>query len=429
MKKVAVGLMVTLIWGMLLTDPHADQFEIMPYLVVRGEYNDNIFFVSEDEEDDYILTIKPGVEVIERTERLDAKLTGEVAPFFYAHNSNLNDIDQDYRGRIGYRFTPRFNGRADTYYIVDNRPDRDILTTGLVQSNDQRKRYHFGGGTNYLLSERAAVDLSYNWNKDDWDKDVIDREDLTANVANLGFLYNLGGWLEASTGRLNFGYAHYDYETSKTDSFFGGVGLEHMFSEILTLEVDVGARYFHSDFDVVKTVPIIPGLPFFESVVENESNSGWGGVGQAILEYRGEKTRSNLLISRDLSASSGRSGPTDLFRVVFSYYYRFLEEMRFGLTAGYYYNKANAGDFSSQDIDEDTFRIRPSIRWEFYDNFTLEGAYTYTYINDKVSDNDRGQNKIFLQIAYGLPLFEILDVFTPEGRQVVEGAVPVPEPR
>ncbi|UCD77255.1 MAG: hypothetical protein JSW26_17735 [Desulfobacterales bacterium] len=429
MKKVAVVLLVALTWDLLLMSAHGDEFQIKPYVAVRGEYNDNIFFVSEDEVDDYILTIKPGIELIERTERLDAKLTGEVAPFFYADNSDLNDVDQDYRGRIGYQFSPRFNGRADAFFIVDNRPDRDLLATGLVQGIDQRNRYHFGAGTNYLLSERAAVDLSYNWNRDDWDKDVIDREDLTANTANLGFLYSLGGWLENSTGRMNFGYANYDYDTSKTKSFYGGIGLEHKFSEILALEVDVGARYFHSKFDVSKFVPVAPGLPIFESVVEKESNSGWGGIGQAILEYRGEKTRSNLLVSRDLAASSGRTGPTDLFRVVFSYYYRFLEEMRVGLTAGYYHNKAKQGDFSSQEIDQDTFRIRPSIRWEFYDNFTLEGAYTYTYIDDKEFDNDRAQNKIFLQVAYGLPLFEILDVFTPEGRQVVSGAIPLPEPR
>lgn len=429
MKKVAVELMVTLIWGLSLTFAHGDEFQIKPYVAVRGEYNDNIFFTSEDPVDDYTLTIKPGVELIDRTERLDSKLTGEIAPFFFAHNSDLNAVDQDYRGRIGYQFTPRFSGRTDAFFLVDNLPDRDILTTGLVQSSDQRKRYHFGAGANYLLSERAAVDLSYDWNRDDWDKDAIDREDLTANVANLGFLYKLGGWLETSTGRMNLGYANYDYDTSKINSFYGGLGLEYKFSEILTLEMDAGARYVHSEFDVTRYVPIVPGLPFVEAVVEKESNSGWGGIGQAILEYRGEKTRSNFLVSRNLSADSGRNGPTDLFRVIFSYYYRLLEEMRLGLTAGYYHNRAKEGDFSSQQINQDTFRIRPSIRWEFIDDFTLEGAYTYTFINDKVSDNDTTQNTIFFQIAYGLSLFEILDLFTPEGRQVVAGVVPLPEPR
>jgi len=408
---------------------NCDQFEVKPYLAVRGEYNDNIFFIPEDEVDDYILTIKPGIEFTERTERLEAKLSGEVAPFFYADNPDLNDVDQDYRGRIGYQFTPRLNGRADAFFIVDNLPDRDILSTGLVQSIDRRKRYHLGAGTNFLLSEKAAVDVSYDFNRDDWDKDVIDQEDLTSNVVNSGFIYNLGDWLEAATGRMNFGYANYEYDTSETDSIYGGVGLKHFFSEIVTLEVDVGVRFVDSEFDVIKFVPIVPGLPFVRQTVEKETNSGWGVIGQAILEIRDEKTRGNFLISRDLAATSGRTGPTDQFRMIFSLFHRFLEDMRVGLTAGYYHNKADSGDFSLQEIDEDTFRIRPSIRWEFYENYTLEGAYTYTYVDDKATDRIKKQNRVFLQVAYGLPLFDLLDLFTPQGRQIIAGSVPVPEPR
>ena len=429
MKNVSFGLIVIIIVSVSLPAAHGDEFIVKPYVGVRGEYNDNIFFLSDNEVDDYTLTVKPGVELIERTERLQAKFSGEVAPFFYLDNSDLNDIDQDYKGRLGFQFTPLFSGRADAFFIIDNRPDRDILTSGLVQGIDQRKRYHFGAGTNYQLSEIAAVDLSYDWNRDDWEKEAFDREDLTAHVANLGFLYNLGRWLEVSTGRVNFGYANYDYETSETDSFYGGIGLEHMFSEILTLEVDLGARYVDSEFDVIKLVPTAAGLPFVRSVVETESNSGWGGIGQAILEYSSEKTRSNFLISRNLAATSGRTGPTDQYRLIFSVFHRFLEKMRFGLTTGYYRNKADEGDFSSSDIDEETFRIRPSIRWEFYDRYTLEGAYTYTYVDDNAIDRNTTQNRIYLQLAYGLPLFEFLDLFSAEGRQIVSGAVPLAEPR
>lgn len=419
-----------IIVGVSLPAAHGDQFEIKPSLAVRGEYNDNIFLIADDEVDDYILTIMPGIELIERTERLDMKLSGELAPFFFADNPDLDDVDQDYIGRIGYQFTPRFSGRADAYFIIDNRPDRDILTTGVALGTDQRKRYHFGGGTNYLLSEKAAVDLSYDWNKDNWDEDVVDREDLTANVANLGLSYDLGGWLEASTGRVNFGYANYDYDTSQTDSFFGGFGLEHMLSEIVTLEVDIGARYVDSEFDVLDDYRIDPGPPIVQTpITGKEHNSGWGGIGQAILEYRGEKTLSNFLISRELAAISGQTGPTDQFRMIFSIYHRLFEKMRLGFTSGYYHNKADAGEFSSFEIDKETFRIQPSIRWEFYDNFTVEGAYTYTYIDDKINDSNTTQNRIFLQVAYGLPLFEFLDLFSAEGRQIISGVVPLTEPR
>jgi hypothetical protein len=412
---------------MALTEVRADIFELKPSIAVRGEYNDNIFYIPENEVDDYILTVKPRLELIQRTERLNAKVSAQVAPFFYQDNSDLDDVDQDYIGRVDYQFTPKFNGRADAFFIVDNRPDRDVLTTGLVQGVDQRWRYHVGGGANYLLSEKAAVDLSYDYNRDDWDDDVFDREDLTANAADLNFSYNLSAWVEATTGRLSFGYANYEYETSETDSFFGGAGFQHMISEIFNVRLDLGARYVDSEFDVQRLQIVPPG--FLVSVVEQESNSGWGGVGQAILEYRGERTRSSLLASHDLAATSGRRGPTQQTRIIFSVNRRILEDLRLGFLTGFYRNQADEGDFSDREIEEYTFRFRPNIRWEFYENFTLEAAYTYTYLKNEVSDTDTTRNAVYLQLAYGLPLLDYLDLFSAEGRQVLSGAVPVTEPR
>jgi opacity protein-like surface antigen len=345
-----------------------------------------------------------------------------VAPFFYADNSEFDDVDQDYIGRFDYQFTPKFNGRADAFFIVDNRPDRDLLTVGQVQGVDRRYRYHVGGGADYTLSEKAAVDLTYDYNQDDWDKDVEGREDLTKHVANLGLSYNLAGLLEATTGRLSFGYGNYEYDTSETDSFYGSIGINNRLSEIFRINLNIGARYVDSEFDVNK------GNIF----IGQESNSGWGAIGSAILGYQGEKTRSSLLASRDLSTVSGRQGPTALTRVVFSASHRFLEDLRLAFLAGFYHNKADKGDFSDNEIDQYTLRIRPSIRWEFYDNFTLEGAYAFTYRENLVVDpenKERTQNLVYVQVAYGLPLFDYLDLFSAEGQQVISGAVPLSEPR
>jgi hypothetical protein len=428
MKKGTVGLMALVLLAVGLTPAHGDEFALTPSVAVRGEYDDNIFYTSEDEESDYILTITPGLELKERTERLKLKLSGEVAPFFYQDNTDLDEVDQDYRGRVDYQFTPRFNGRADVFYIVDHRPDRDTLTTGLVQNVDQRQRYHGGAGTEYLLSEKAAVDLSYDFNKDHWDSNADDREDLTSNTADVGFSYNLGRWFNETTGRLNFSYGNYDYESSKTKSYSGGIGIRHRLSEIFSLELYGGVRYADTDFDVVEGYALVPpGV--IVPVIGEDNNTGWGGVGQAVLEYRGEKTVCNLLASHDIAAVSGRLGPSVLTRVVFSAYHRFLEKLRVGFTAGAYHNKADEGDFSTQEIDEYTFRIRPSIRWEFFNDFTLEGAYTFSHVDDRAADNDINKNAVYLQLAYGLPLFDFLDLFSSEGRQVVSGAVPVPSPR
>ena len=80
---------------------------------MRQEYNSNIFFDPSDEKDDFITRVKPGLELLERTERIDLRLAGFVIPYFYWDNDNLNSIDQDYSGRVDYKLTPLFSVGAN----------------------------------------------------------------------------------------------------------------------------------------------------------------------------------------------------------------------------------------------------------------------------------------------------------------------------
>ena len=422
--KVIVFLVIILTWAGQLP---ADEFQIIPSLAVREEYDDNIFYSSSDKEDDFVTTVAGKLELIERTERLHLNLSGRVAPFWYADNSDLDEVDQDYRGRISYQLTPRTIGRSDGYFIIDHRPDRDIVSTGLAQNVDKRDRYHFGAGVNHMLSEVLAADLSYDYNRDDWDRAVIDQEDYKGHIVNLGFTYDMARWLEPTKGLLNFSYGNYKYDSSETDSFAGLIGAQHWFSETVNLTVNAGARYVDSDFKVPQ-LRFVPPASFRIDTV-NESNSGWGGVGRAVLEYRGEKARSNILVSHDMSPASGRLGPTVLTRAIFNLNYTPLEKLRLGLSGGYYRNRSDSGDFSAQDIDEDTYRIWPTISWEFYKNFSLEGGYYFTYLDDNEHDTTTKRHRVFLQLAYGLPLLDVFDFSAPEIRQIVDSTVPLPEPR
>ena len=426
LKTTAIGL-ITFCGIILLPGiTFGDDFQIRPDITVRGEYSDNVFFSanSSDAVDDYTLTIRPGIVLTDRTERLNARLSAHVAPFFYMDNSDLDDIDQDYRGRIGYQFTPRFFGNADAFYIVDHRIDRDLVATGFLQNADRRDRYHVGGGLGYNLSEVTSADVSYDFNRDDWERQAF-REDVDYSTVRLGIDHNLARWLRATTGRLGFDYNDINRDSSETDSFAGTVAIRYRMSELFDLRLRGGARYASSDFDVVLGIDPATG----ERIIEQESNSGWGWVGATILGYRGEKTRGDLLFSRDLSPGSGRGTPTVLTRAVGSARYRITQDLSLGLRAGVYRNEANSGDFGTQEIDQYTYRIRPGIRWDFYDNFSLAAAYSYTYLDNKVTDRNTNRNTVFLQVSYGLPLFDILDLSGSELRQVVSEAVPLPEPQ
>lgn len=426
MKNICLGLIVTIIVSVLLPVAHADDFQIGPYLGVRGAYNDNIFFDTNSNEvqDSFILTILPGIELTERTERLNARLSGEVAPFFYQADSNLDHVDQDYRARIGYRFTPRFYGEADAFFIVDHRPDRDFLATGLVQSFEKRDRYHFGGEMEYIFSEKDSISLNYEFNRDDWEQSS-DLDDVNYYGVSLSLDRNLADWLRETNGQLIIGYNKIKRDVAKSDSFVGEVAFHYRLSELFRLRLRGGARYVSSDFDTVKARDPATGA----LVIGKDSNSGWGGVGSAILEYAGERTSSALIFSHDISSGSGRATPTVLTRAVGTVNYRLLEKMRLGLSAEGYHNKADSGEFGFEAIDQYTFRIRPNIRWEFYDDFALEAAYRYTYGMDDLRDKTASRNTVYLELTYGFPFFDFFDLSGLELQQVVSGTVPVQERR
>ena len=74
MKKVAVGLMAILAGIITVTGAYGDEFKIIPSVSVREEYDDNVFYTSSDEKDDFITTAAAMLELSQRTERLNLNL-------------------------------------------------------------------------------------------------------------------------------------------------------------------------------------------------------------------------------------------------------------------------------------------------------------------------------------------------------------------
>ena len=403
-KRIVLAMVIVSLVSIFPDGVIADEFKIIPSISVREEYNDNILYTSHDEIDDWITTISPGLEIIERTEQLDLNLSATVSPIYYADHSDFDEVDQNYKARGSYQITSLLGVNAAAGYDVTNRPDRDIETTGMVESVDERKRQEYEFGFDYRLTEVAAMALSVGYLRDDWDSDDFDRQDLKAPTATLNLTYDLGQWWDSTVSRLNFGFGRYEYETSDTYNYFGSVGVQHGFTETVNLIVDLGVRYTDSDYDGSELV-FVP--PFFYQVrTVEKNNSDYGGVGQAILEIRRELTRGSIKIAYDIRPASGEGTVVERTDIVVNLRRKFAERSAIGITAGYYKNKADSDEFSFRETDEDTFFIRPRIRWEFLDHYTLEAGYNFSYVDDRAEDNDTRRSLVYLQLAYGLPLFE-----------------------
>jgi hypothetical protein len=386
-------------------DLRADEFKLTPSVTVRQEYNSNIFFDANRETDDFITRVKPGLELIERTERLDLRLAGYAIPYLYWENDELNSVDQDYSGRVDYQLTPLVTVGANAAVRVDHQPDRDILTTGLAYGDNRRIQQRYGGSLGYLFSERMGATAAYTYSREDWrNRTDSDLEDYDSHAVSLGLSRELGAAKGVTVGLLNGGWAHYDYETSDTDYYFGTVGLKHRLTEIFNLSGDVGARYTDSDFEVERLVSVAPGV--LALVTQNESDRGWGAIGHLAVEYVGERTRASLGASHDITAASGSRGVVQRTGLTFNGGHLLLEKLRFGAYAGAFRNQADADEFSGQKIEEYAYSASPSLRWEVYRDFTLEAGYAFTYLNDREDDQNALRHFGYLQLAYGLPLFD-----------------------
>lgn len=380
-----------------------DELKVIPSVAVREDFNDNIFFDVNDPVDDFTTTVTAGIEVTDRTEIMDANLLAQISPFFYHDNDDLNDVDQNYRGQFAYRFLPRFGMNANAGFKVDNRPDREIYETGQLYDISRRFRYTGGIGADFAVSEIHSLNAAYAYEQDDWRGDS-NNIDYNGHLINAGTSYNISRWLSASDLLVGVGYNFYDYDTADIKSGYGTVGLQRMLNEIFRFNINLGARYTETRFETAALALAPSGKPIL--MVEEQGESGWGGIGSLGLEYLGERTRCSLTFSHDLRPASGTLGPTNLTRAVFDINHRLHEKLSIGLATSYFMNEADAGEFYINDIDEDTFNINPRVRWQFLRHFTLEGAYIYSTLKDDVADATKDRHLVYLQVEFDYPVIE-----------------------
>jgi hypothetical protein len=380
----------------LLLLPHeqarGDDFKLIPSLLLRQEYNDNIFFDEDEEEDDFITTISPGLELSERTERLEARVRGRLDALFYANNTDLDHLDQHYRGTVRYQLVPRMGVGAFAGYSETSRADRDIGATGLVQGTETRKRQNYGASTEFVLSEKTLAALSYEYEDEDFDDPDPDTVDNESHVASLQFTRDLKDFIPRTKGIMDFGYGRYEFPDADIDNYSLMFGASTELSELVSLLATVGPRYTETNVD--------------EDATGQKDSEEWGGNAQILLSYESELTEGSLTFFRDLRKASGRRGTTERTALLGEIRRRFTKEFRGRLSAEYFLNEADRGKLAGEDIDEQTFRVRTLLRYSFTRDIALEASYSFTRTEDNEDNTDTNRNVVFIRLRLQYPLFD-----------------------
>jgi hypothetical protein len=396
---IAVGLLLAAVFCQILlpVPVHADEFRLLPFITLRGEYNDNIFFSATDEQDDWISTISPGLRLVDRTERLDSELYGRLDLLYYADNSDLDSTDGEAFGRLRYQASPRLGLYTRAGYAKTSRPDRDLVETGLVQSAEPRDRYQFDAQGTYQLTEIVASSLQYDFDKIEYrDEEFIDS---TIHRVQWGFIWDADRWVPNTDTRFFLGYANGDYETSKVDSYSATVGAEWDYSEIWSVSADAGVRYTETESDVLK---LGPG-GFF---IDQETSERLSGIGVLSLIYDGAYTNWDISFLNDVRNAPGSGGTALRTELTGSLRHRFTEKISGTLRAGYYINDTDEDLVAVDPVDEQTFRVRPGLSIEITRDLFLDFAYKYARVKDDIDDVTRVQNTVFAELYWQYPLIE-----------------------
>lgn len=368
----------------------AYDFRLTPSVGVREEYNNNLYFDRDDEKDTWLTTVSPALEMTWRTERLDASLGGTGYWRSYTEDSELDAFDSAVRGRLAWKFSPEFRVSARGEFRRDSRPDRYFDETGLPVAATKDYRQIYNATAEWAVTDKSAVSASYGF---DWrDYPDVPNRDFDVHSAGLGFVHDLSWFTALTQARLNLGYSHGSYETIAIDSYSLTVGLYRSVHELWSVMVNAGAQHIRSEFD-----------DFFGAPRETD-HTGW--TADASLIYTGETSGASFTFSHGLSPAYGYSGAAIRTAAILSLERRFIHDVSATLSTGYYVNKSDAGDYSTQDIDERSFVVRPGLRWKASKYVAFDAAYQYRHIDYRLGGGNASQQLVYAGATLSYPFFD-----------------------
>lgn len=413
---------IILLWVMVLAIGAASvvaaaDHQFITSVALIHEYNDNIRLDSDNVLSDNITTVAPKLEVVRHTEKYTVRADGKLEFYRYQEYDVFDDMDQWYNGTFDATPTERWRVGAEAHISDDNRPDRDIEETGLVLSNIRRKRINAGTSAHYTFSEMFVGGLFLEFNRENFDDpETSDRKDYQAVLT---MTRSLDAWLERTTGRLNLGYSHFEFERefqqtvtqgifdvttligdrSDVDNYSLTAGTETDLTEKVHFIVDLGGRYAYSQRELQLSRTYSPPLITEDPTQTDETYDSFGFVGSVKFTYRGERSRCDLLLSHDLQPVSGDNATANRTTARVSGSMRLLEKLHGNLFFQWYQNLNDQEDPTQDDIDTQTWNAGGGLRWALSDYFDLAANYVYTIVDDREDGTTAYRNKATIQLV------------------------------
>ena len=336
-------------------------------------------------------------------------------------HDDLDAVDQLYDGQLNRKWSPRFSTTLYADYLFDERRERELSETGLLFSDDRRRRQTFGLSGQYLVSEKAAVSLAYNCSIEEFDDERT--YDLEVHTLQMLVTRSLAPVLDRVTGRLQLvgGLYEYrrDYDTSvqalgvfpidgtvddaqTIDYYSASLGLAYNWSTCMQLTADIGTRFTRSRRTLFADYGVNPFMPDSSTSDENES---WGYVANLECIRFNETGQFSVMASHDLVPASGRDGATERTSLKLSGSVRLSGDWHADGSARGYLNRSDESGVGA-DENELTVELRAGLRYAFDPRLSMGAYWRCSWLDDRKNHEDKTQNTVTVQLQWNWPIFE-----------------------
>ncbi|MBF0413336.1 MAG: hypothetical protein HQK70_11590 [Desulfamplus sp.] len=419
------------------TDGVTDTLRFQPWLTVEQEYTDNILFVENNPQYDYITTVSPAFSVKKKTSRFDGDITAALDTSFYQESDELNAVDNRSSGSLSYLFTERLKLGISGGYIQDSRSDREVGETGLIFSGDREQmRGNFSG--QYQLSEVTVLEASAGYLAEDIDSSNNETLFLNSeqnNTFTVGFSlsHNISKLIRNTNALFDIKYMNYLSESpdvraiaysdlpeeillviadpedgsypelirnssseSNYDVFNISAGFSKEMTERLSFFIKSGASCVMSDETATLSITS-SDTTLYDAASSFDGGTTWGWLLFSGVSYRGVYDRIDVNISRDVKTASGLNGTTERSGVLVKYTRNLTEKLSGQISGNFYLNQSDR--VSRSDIDELTINGSAGLTYNFSRLWRGSLDWNYTNVEERERDFDRDRNRVYGRIV------------------------------
>jgi len=389
-------------------------WEVLPYVTIIEEYNDNIRFSSKGQElDDFVTYVRPRIEAKYSTDRLRMSLNSGLEREIYVDYDELNTTNHDHELDLSYGLSGTLGLRAGGDFREDTTLETELIEEGLLVDLEDRRKFGGNLGFDYAFSTRLSLSggwtRSYTEYPDGYEvSNYVGTRSDTFELALQPYVLSRRSRLilrmkhtrtERDTEKEVHSYIEkfnplYGTYHGRKEEYKIWASFHHDLAEDYYISGEVGYHNYKSrmyDYTGPKTESVTKARDEDDEsfVFELSFHRNWMRASAELLVYRNRYIDpEGDIIYRNRVALKGT--------------YRFSERFASSVTATFQRNREDDSNDDSDD-DSDYYTVSPAFSYDLTPTIILRGSVDYTeydYKDINRADRERFRARLFLNFTW-----------------------------